>query len=404
MAKEAANDISQPMDQAPLQNVTALHKRDVHQEPAETKSAPHAELPPADQTDTGEPHPLAADEIPTVNYPVLVQKLCEAELMMAHAAETGKKLKPDIIATLTNARDANVRGAWTKALTKQFWSAYSQLCAAIKPVTCESLTACGYSTIVRRYRFGTIGLLCLIVPLSILMFISARISDEINDRIKDNNALVVKLHDQILSGRVQNDPDGQPVPVQSDIRTQFQLLATSNRSLYSLATALNYCVFRVAPDTIPDKTSPEGRPMFELSALYNPTTEWPIKIKAYQDIRAYANDVQQMNRMIYGAITAYLLPILYALLGACAYALRSISQQIRARTYTPTHADFARIIIAVIAGLVVGLFNNFTQGISLSPLAIAFLVGYGVEIFFSFLDTFLETLRKVRSRQLPQRA
>jgi len=58
----------------------------------------------------------------------------------------------------------------------------------------------------------------------------------------------------------------------------------------------------------------------------------------------------------------------------------------------------------VIAGLVVGLFNNFTQGISLSPLAVAFLVGYGVEIFFSFLDTFLETLRKVRSRQLPQRA
>jgi len=58
----------------------------------------------------------------------------------------------------------------------------------------------------------------------------------------------------------------------------------------------------------------------------------------------------------------------------------------------------------LIAGLVVGLFNNFTQGISLSPLAVAFLVGYGVEIFFSFLDTFLATLRKVRSRQLPQRA
>jgi uncharacterized membrane protein len=99
-----------------------------------------------------------------------------------------------------------------------------------------------------------------------------------------------------------------------------------------------------------------------------------------------------------------LLPILYALLGACAFALRSLSQQIRARTYTPTYADFARITIAVIAGLVVGLFNNFTQGISLSPLAVAFLVGYGVEIFFSFLDTFLETLRKARSRQLPQRA
>jgi len=196
--------------------------------------------------------------------------------MLAHAAETGKKLKPDVIATLTNARDANARGAWTKALG-------------------------------------------------------------------------------------------------------------------------------IVRDTLPSSED-ERRKALQLSVPLDPAQEWSDKIKTYQDIRTYAKDVQQMNLMFYGAITAYLLPILYALLGACAYALRSLSQQIRARTYTATCADFARIIIAVIAGLVVGLFNNFTQGISLSPLAVAFLVGYGVEIFFSFLDTFLETLRKVRSRQLPQRA
>jgi hypothetical protein len=173
--------------------------------------------------------------------------------------------------------------------------------------------------------------------------------------------------------------------------------------LYSLASALNHFILGVVRDTLPSSEE-ERRKVLQLSVPLDPAQEWSDKIKAYQDIRTYAKDVQQMNLMFYGAITAYLLPILYALLGACAYALRSLSQQIRARTYTSTCADFARIIIAVIAGLVVGLFNNFTQGISLSPLAVAFLVGYGVEIFFSFLDTFLETLRKVRSRQLPQRA
>jgi len=338
----------------------------------------------------------AADETLAVSDPFLSQKLCEAELMLAHAAETGKKLKPDIIATLTNARYAQGRGAWTKTLMEQFWSAYSQLCAAIKPVTCESLTACGCSKIVRRYRFGTIFLLSLILPLSILMFINARISDEINDRIKENNALVIKLHDQL--------PSIQPGRVQTDILAQFQQLATSNRSLYSLASVLNHLTPVIVRDTL-FSSEGEKRKTLQLSVpLLDPTQEWSDKIKAYQDIRTYAKDVQQMNVMVYGAITAFVLPILYALLGACAYALRSLSQQIRARTYTATCADFARIIIAVIAGLVVGLFNNFTQGISLSPLAVAFLVGYGVEIFFSFLDTFLATLRKVRSRQLPQRA
>jgi len=40
---------------------------------------------------------------------------------------------------------------------------------------------------------------------------------------------------------------------------------------------------------------------------------------------------------------------------------------------------------------VVGLFTNFnvTQGGSLSPLALAFLVGYAVDVFFSFLEGLL---------------
>ena len=101
--------------------------------------------------------------------------------------------------------------------------------------------------------------------------------------------------------------------------------------------------------------------------------------------------------VIYGAITAYLLPIAYSLLGACAFALRNLSAQTRAKTYQPSYANFARIIIALIAGTVVGLFNNFTNGASVSPLAIAFLVGYAVEVFFSFLDSFVQTFRKVRT-------
>ncbi len=311
--------------------------------------------------------------------------------MLAHAAETGKELNPDVIATLTNARDAYARRAWTAALTEQFWPAYSQLCAAIKPVTGESLAACagnGLANALRRYRTGTLYLVALILPLSILMFINTSISNEIKDRIKDNNALVVTLHDQLLNvqaGRAQND-----------IVTQLQQLATSNRSLYSLASVLNYFILGVERDPLSEVV--DKRQALQLPVpLIDPANSGFDKIKTYQDVRTYAKDVQQMNLMIYGAITAYFLPILYALLGACAYALRSLSQQILARTYTPTYADFARIIIAVIAGLVVGLFNNFTQGISLSPLAVAFLVGYAVEIFFSFLDAFLETLRKVRS-------
>jgi xanthine/uracil permease len=110
-----------------------------------------------------------------------------------------------------------------------------------------------------------------------------------------------------------------------------------------------------------------------------------------------------LNLAIYGAIAAYLLPVLYSLLGACARNLRLLSQQLLARTYEPSYATPARVSIAMIGGLVVGLFTNFGQPIfsSLSPLAIAFIVGYGVEVFFSYLDAILNTLRKKRAHAQP---
>ena len=56
-----------------------------------------------------------------------------------------------------------------------------------------------------------------------------------------------------------------------------------------------------------------------------------------------------------------------------------------------------------IGGAVVGLFNNFaiTKGASIPPLAIAFLVGYGVDVFFAFLEGMLQTF--TRSAPSPSR-
>ena len=93
---------------------------------------------------------------------------------------------------------------------------------------------------------------------------------------------------------------------------------------------------------------------------------------------------------------SHILPVFYALLGTLAYLLRSFEQQMSTRTFVPSEANSARFLIAAIGGAVVGLFNNFsiTQGASISPLAIAFLVGYAVDVFFAFLDGLLQTFTR----------
>jgi hypothetical protein len=119
----------------------------------------------------------------------------------------------------------------------------------------------------------------------------------------------------------------------------------------------------------------------------------------YQDVRYFGQSLLDDMGFYYGAITICLLPALYALLGTCAYLLRTFELQMATRTFVPSVGDSARFLIAAIGGSVVGLFNNFTigQGASIPPLALAFLVGYAVDVFFAFLEGLLNAFTKKNS-------
>lgn len=114
-------------------------------------------------------------------------------------------------------------------------------------------------------------------------------------------------------------------------------------------------------------------------------------IRRYQRVRTFAQRIQEDVSTGLGAATTCFLPVLYAVLGACAYLIRRFEKQIQTRTFTGAEKPMARFLIAGIGGLVVGLFGNFgaDHGTTLSPLAIAFLVGYGADVFFVFLDGML---------------
>jgi len=116
------------------------------------------------------------------------------------------------------------------------------------------------------------------------------------------------------------------------------------------------------------------------------------KIAVYQDIRAMAQDAQRTSDILWAAITTYILPALYAVLGSLAFILRDLSEQSVGKTFHPTHGRFVnrvRLVIAVIIGTVIGLFDNLWHDsvVSASPLAIAFVGGYAANTFFAFLDT-----------------
>lgn len=90
---------------------------------------------------------------------------------------------------------------------------------------------------------------------------------------------------------------------------------------------------------------------------------------------------------------SFILPLLYGILGALLFILRKYKSRLKAGRSLNATNYLIRIVMGGLAGLAIGWFVSidgsdapFQIG-NLSPLALSFLAGYGVEILFTGLDT-----------------
>jgi hypothetical protein len=252
----------------------------------------------------------------------------------------------------------------------------------------------------------------VIIPFSVITFVTSAISDAIRKDIETANALAIKFNDE-------NNRNATGQAVTRDL----QEFAATIRAIDARAWQLNWFVLNAITDPLseyelgkPQAGEEQGtselsqkqarRKRFELPAGLT-DAEIPKTVKSmiglYQDVRYFGQSIREIVSTIYGAFGTCILPMLYALLGACAYLLRSLEEQIKLRTFTKSDAHVARFLIAAIAGAVVGMFSNFniTQNASIPPLAIAFLVGYAADVFFSFLEGLLQTFTRRADPQTP---
>ncbi|HXA23093.1 MAG TPA: hypothetical protein VNW90_12400 [Acetobacteraceae bacterium] len=347
-----------------------------------------------------EPQPTGCP--PSESSPAFVGLLENAEYLVRYAIEAHIAVDPELAARIIAARRKG-DAAWADSKVGGLVDDITKLAALTQPVTGDTLRACreqAHDTI-RGYKRIAIRLAAFIIPLSMISFIYTGISNCITGDVTTANQLAVVLHTQlgtIPSGSAGTVPPPPPASSMSDL----QQFAATSRAIYSRTSQLKLFVPGMVRNTVGSDTA-AGKPRFELD--HNLPNEWEPMQKnlseltaTYQQVRAYAKAVQESTSVVYGAIGACILPVLYALLGACAYLLRVFSDQIAARTFAPTYATPARFVIAAIGGAIVGLFNNFSVGqtATLSPLAIAFLVGYAADIFFSFLEGSVQNFRKTK--------
>jgi hypothetical protein len=331
------------------------------------------------------------------------QKLQDAERLLFYAAEAGINIEPAVRDAILQAKLASGT-SWSVQTVANLLSALTTLAAKLKPVTADSLKECADEPAVRSYirwyKRMTIGLAICIMPFSLAAFITSSISEAIRKDIETANGLAVKLGDEVRLIRAQPATGKDALPSHANVR-ELQEFAATIRAIDARAWQLNrFLGYTIRPQN-PDaelKASleiPPGIPNFSETVLH--------KIGVYQDVRYFAQSIRETVSILYGALGACILPVFYALLGACAYLLRSLEEQLKLHTFTESDAHSARFLIAAIAGGVVGMFNNFniSQSASVPPLAIAFLVGYAADVFFSFLEGLLQTFKRRDSQAQP---
>jgi hypothetical protein len=364
--------------------------------------------------------PTASLELPFPAIKLVSETIGKAELLLGYAAEAGIDAEDDVREAILTARTAHDAGNTTDQTAANLLKAFTKLAARVRPVTVDSLIACRHPKearqTIRIYGLIAIGVGCIIVLISLITFVSNNISEKIKTDIDTANGLAAKLRAQLgpspptnliagvnKAANLSQDeiwfgPVGIPRGLASkDVISDLQQFAATMREIDAYSRQLQYFLLNFKPAYYPSTgTNWEAkRRKLELTPGLNVllSQELTDKVEEYQVVRNIANNVQDRVVVYYGAIATCLLPVLYALLGAGAYLLRSYEDQIKNRTLSAGDRHVSRFLIAGIGGLVVGLFN-VTQGVSISPFAVAFLVGYAVDVFFAFLEGLLQMFKR----------
>jgi hypothetical protein len=100
-------------------------------------------------------------------------------------------------------------------------------------------------------------------------------------------------------------------------------------------------------------------------------------------------------KLYYGTLSNYLLPIIFGMLGAVTFGLRELRQKTEPPTWGRRGGALAvlRICIAGLAGFLVAVTGDLASEVQVSPIFIAFLLGYSIDVFFTLLDRLVSHLK-----------
>jgi hypothetical protein len=347
----------------------------------------------------------------TVQRPLsdIRENIRNAQLLLSYASEAGITVEPEVIRSVVefkNACESDTPPADPVGLETRFWQATEKLAKSVSPVTVASLRA-SYDIqddssywgllrarffksperisqaklTVRHYRFGTLITLAILVLVHVYWIVGSSVITEVASYMDQQG----KAQDEKTKLERELKVISKGLDLPNNAVKRDALEAARDEKLGSIATIdAKLDNFRIV-----------------IEANYKILDNW---IRVWRWSPSFPEGDDEYKKLILARTSAnyalhgiqvYLLPILYGLLGAITYVLRVLGSQIKSLSYTSeSNIGYRlRMVLGALAGLSIAWFVQPTGHAAeskafatLSPFAIAFLAGYGVELLFSAMD------------------
>lgn len=313
----------------------------------------------------------------------LESAIADAEILITYNSVQNPQLDSGAVKDVLSIKDELKAGSPKVETVTAFWLALNALSNAAAPATPASIRLASmvdadgkplnrrlFSNVYQRYRAVTFCFLFLAIFLNAYWIVAKQTGEKLDEAYKTlqttlgelntNNALI----DAAKNLQPAADPTAEQMKNQEtlqsakakvqDLKTKAGELEASIKGHFQV---LKYVTFYLI-DIEDDDTGNQGR----LAEI----------------IIGYLRDI----------IGLTLAPLAFGGLGACVYVVRRIGDLVAARAFDPdTGFNFnLRIYLGCIAGLAAAQFKIFGDTTSLTPLALAFIAGYAIEVFFSALD------------------
>jgi hypothetical protein len=355
-----------------------------------------------------------------------LEALEDSKYLIKYAAENNKTdLKKETVLTLETARDANDNGTWSSEIAAEFWAAFSAVCTCVNPVTITSI----YSNVptitvakwrvklfrakpivslsertARRYMALLLTLLAASIVLGYAVNSTKSTTADVSQVLQAQVSNVDALQAEIRSFKKAYGTNGQysematfPVDGDSDMLAsvdKMEKLGSGIDQAVNRTEAEVSALMRLLSPFQTKSYSTKPQDFLDTSIVQLRTT-----IDGFYARQSYVARTTPRIDGIAQFINFALLPVLLGTMGACAYVVRMLSEQIRTTTFTSTsgirHA--VRVALGALTGVVLGFGGYFTPGMAsgsiLSAAALSFIAGYAVEPVFALLDKIAETFR-----------